>query len=113
MISLDRTNFLPPKPSISLETSNVIWSYVLEKVTRQGGPFAGHAKTDQFESLVKTAVRLFPAGIPDRHCKWERPEEVLPSEYAPFLKKVFTRTVPTPISDRGLSSIKGYGKPDP
>ena len=99
MISLDGANSLPRKSTIPLEKSRAIWSYVLEKVARQGGPFAGHAKTDKFEQLVTQAVRLFPEGIPDRHRKWNVPAGVSPVDYGPFLKKVFVRTIPTPISE--------------
>ena len=71
----------------------------MEKIVRQGGPFAGHEKTDQFEELVNQAMRLFPHGIPDRRMKWKIPPGVDVGEYGPFLKKVFVRTAPTPISD--------------
>ena len=71
---------------------------MLEKVVRQGGPFAGMDKTGQFEDLVDTAVRLFPTGLPGRKKRWGIPNGVSVSEYGPFLRKVFTRTVPTPIS---------------
>ena len=50
---------------------------------------------------MQKAVRLFPYGIPSKHHKWIVPEGVEVSEYAPFLKKISTRTVPTPISDIG------------
>ena len=74
------------------------WSYVLGKVMRQGGPFAGVYKTEVFENTVDTAVRLFPDGIPDRSKKWVIPQGVALAEYGAFLKKVFNRTIPTPIS---------------
>ena len=76
-----------------------IWSYVLGKVMRQGGPFGGVYKTEVFENTVEAAVRLFPDGIPERSKKWVIPQGVALAEYGAFLKKVFTRTVPTPISD--------------
>ena len=99
MISLDGTNFQSKKSSIPIESVRLIWSYVLEKITRQGGPFAGHTKTDQFEQLVDKAIRLFPDGIPCRRSKRKVTDGVSPSEYGQFLKKVFVRTIPTPISD--------------
>ena len=99
MISLDPTIRDTCSTSTNAESVRSIWKYMLQKVTIQGGPFAGFDKSDQLEELVDTAVRLFPTGIPDRSKKWTLPHGVLVTEYAPFLKKVFLRTVPTPISE--------------
>ena len=55
------------------------------------------------EALVDVATRLFPHGIPNRNQKWIIPDGVSPSEYEAFLRKVFIRTVPTPISVHGRS----------
>ena len=98
MLSFNGTNIPPGNASTPARTSRAIWSYFLEKIAHQGGPFAGHAKTQQFEELVDKAVSLFPDGIPSRNRKWRLPDGVDPSEFGKFLKKVFTRTIPTPIS---------------
>ena len=99
MIGLDRSNVSNRCSNPNAESVRVIWSYVLEKIMRQGGPFAGAYKSDRLEELIDMAVRLYPDGIPDRALKWRIPEGVSVLEYAPFLSKIFTRTAPTPISN--------------
>ena len=99
MLSLDGTNFSPQDNDLSVESCRAIWGYFLEKIVRQGGPFAGYSSTENFERLLSTAVRLFPGGIPSRRQKWKVPDGVAPSEYGQFLKRVFVRTIPSPISD--------------
>ena len=61
---------------------------MLGKIFRQGGPFSGAEKTDIFEKLVETAVRLFLNGIPHRGHKRVAPDGVRIAEYAPFLRKL-------------------------
>ena len=77
-------------------------AYVLEKVVRQGGPFAGMGKTGQFEELVDAAVRLLPDGLPDRKKRWGIPNGVSVSEYGPFLKKVSVSGEVIVLSNRHL-----------
>ena len=81
------------------DTAREIWSAVLEEITRQGGPFVGAESTDQFDSTANVEVRISPAGLPDRRKLWVVPEVVDVSEYAPFLKNIFTITAPAPISE--------------
>ena len=90
MVSLD--HIIAPKRCISLNAESVrsIWCYVLEKIMRQGGPFAGVYKSDQFEEMADTAVRLFPDGHPDRSRKWRVPEGVSVLEYGPFLSRILS-----------------------
>ena len=66
MISLNPSAPEGFSDSPNAESVRIIWRYVLEKVTIQGGPFGGYHKTEQFEELVDKAVRLFPDGIPHR-----------------------------------------------
>ena len=72
---------------------------MLEKVARQGGPFAGIDKAGQYGDLVDTAMGVSTEGFPRGKQRWGNPNGVHVSEYVPFLKEVFTRTVPTPISN--------------
>ena len=88
MIRIDPSLPENSRSGISSEDIWAIWAHVLEKIARQGGPFRGVAKTDKFDKLVETAVRLFPGGIPDKNQKWHVPPGVLVSEYAPFLRKL-------------------------
>ena len=99
MISLDPDNANFRCSSPNDESVRTIWYYILEKIMRQGGPFAGIYKSDQLEEVVNMAVKLFPNGVPDRRLRWKIPDGVTTSDYVAFLTKVFTRTVPTPISD--------------
>ena len=50
------------------------------------------------EAIVGKALRLPPEGIHGRNRMWNFHEGALLSEYEWFLKKLFARTVPTPIS---------------
>ena len=97
MISLD-PHLKEPGASLGTESVRFIWSYVLEKVMRQGGPFGGEYKSEMFDEVVNIAMRLFPGGIPGRSRRWVIPEGVSLLEYGPFLRKVLRRTAPTPIS---------------
>ena len=85
--------------SIATDTSREIWSAALEKITRHGGPYVADESTDQFYSAADVAVRLCPSGLPDRRKRRVVPEGVDVSEYAHFLKKIFTRVAPAPISE--------------
>lgn len=89
MISLDNPGLERGGQQINGLQARSIWSHVLEKIVRQGGPFRGVEKTDQFDKLVDTAVRLFPHGLPDKNKKWDHPPGVVVAEYAPFLRKVY------------------------
>ena len=88
MISLDNSKDVVRDGELSSDEVHGVWAYVLEKVVRQGGPFAGTDRTDRLEQLVNTATRLFPLGIPNRREKWKVPDGVQVSEYPPFLRKV-------------------------
>ena len=67
------------------DTAREIWIAVLEKITRQGGPFVGAASTDQFDSTANVEVRLSPAGFPYRVKRWGGdPDGVDVSEYTHF-----------------------------
>ena len=56
------------KPPTGVPKANVraTWKFALEKVVRQGGPYAGHPKTEKLDSLVTSEVRLLPWGVPGR-----------------------------------------------
>ena len=76
------------------------WAYLLEKVILQRGPFSETRKSDNLDKLIGTAVKLFPWGIPSRYYGWRcAPYLVESTEYEDWLKQIFNRTVPTPISD--------------
>lgn len=75
-----------------------IWKYMLGKVIIPGGPFAGAPKSDHLGKIVDKAVRLSPWGIPERCKGWRRPIGVQNSEYEEWLRTVFGRTAPSPIS---------------
>ena len=49
MISLDNHISQRNNPLLTKDIVRGIWSYVLEKIARQGGPFAGVGKTDKFD----------------------------------------------------------------
>ena len=74
------------------------WAYMLGKVIVQGGPFAGAPKSDHLEKIVDKAMKLFPWGPPKRKMGRRRPLGVTNAEYEAWLREVFGRTVPSPIS---------------
>ena len=77
---------------------------MLERVVMQGGPFSGVRKSDKLDKLAKDAVKLFPCGIPKSNCGWNRPNLSIGNrEYVGWIREVFGRTVPTPISNTVVS----------
>ena len=77
-----------------------MWEFVVVGVVMQGGPFAGVRKSDKIDNLCNAAARLFPWGIPDRHNGRRRPSlAVGNTEYVKWVKEVFARTAPPPISN--------------
>ena len=83
-----------------------MWKYVLEKVVVQGGPFGGEPRSEHLEKLIDTSTRLFPWGLPQRGKGWRRPLGVGNAEYDKWLRAVFGRTVPSPISYSGVPHIR-------
>ena len=54
----------------------------------------------RYFAIVTTAMEIFPWGAPQRRLGWRRPDLLTgSSKYQVWLKEVFGRTVPTPISD--------------
>ena len=81
-----------------------MWEFMLERVVMQGGPFSGVRRSDKLDKLVKDAIKLFPWGIPENNCGWNRPNlSVENREYVDWIREVFGRTVPTPISNTVVS----------
>ena len=77
-----------------------MWEFALGRVVAQDGPFAGVRKSDKLDKLANEAVRLFPWGIPGRHNGWRIPSLAVENmEYVNWIKEVFARTAPSPISN--------------
>ena len=99
MVSPEHSSDHTDPTLLANDNAREIWSAALEKIMRQGGPFFGAESADQFDSTVNVAVRLFPAGLPDRRKRWMVPDGVYVSEYTPFLKNISTRAATAPISE--------------
>ena len=61
---------------------------------------ARHKHGGKIGELTRLAVKLFPDGPPKRYEGWNIPNGVCRDDYVSFLRSLFGRSIPSPISSR-------------
>lgn len=76
-----------------------IWRDILKHVLRTKGPF-GTVSDERLESLVSSAAKLYPSGLPRIGSIPRREYLVEGGLFEKFLSSVFTKSVPIPVASR-------------